>query len=162
MGNAAVIEKPAPDVAPPRKQPRLSQNALMLEGAIFQRHVAKVEPGITQDDIRHPTFFANLHKKLHRHDLITVFDNAESWRVELVVESVSPEQVVVKPLKAWSIEPLNLAVIHIDETAYCQHKGTLGFCVCLYKNDQVLIRGHGTSGAAINEYHRTRPRPVAQ
>jgi hypothetical protein len=142
-------------------RPKVSQ---LKETGFYRRHFwINAVDGVTQDDVRDPTYFHGIGPKLTRHDIITVMADDESWEMTVIIEAVNQATVDITVAKVQARKAIRQAVTTLDDTHHSEWRSGLGWCVVRRlpgKEPQVIISGHGTQTGVQQEWARSQPRPV--
>lgn len=141
---------------------RASGNSLKQEAHVRQRHWHRAAPGVTQDDIRHPDYWGRLVRQLHRHDIITVLADDETWELEIVVERVLDDGARVSVRKAYKRETVAEASMIVDANGefYAEWVPGKSWCIVRKKDGLAVVQGHSERTNAVAEWRRTQPKKV--
>ena len=150
-------------VKPLDRSLRAANNSLTLEEHKRNRHWHRAASGVTQDTIRDQSYWALLARNLHRHDIVTVLADDESWEIELTVEKVLQDAAVVSVRKVYSRTPINDAGRVVDGIGnfFSEWRPNQGWCVVRAADGVAVIKGCALEATAIAEWQRAQPRKVA-
>lgn len=161
MTDLAVAER-TDKVEPLDPRLRAAKNSLQLEGHWRNHHQHKVGPGVTQDTVRHPDYWASVATKLHRHDIIYILANDETWELEACVERVLHGGAHISIRKLYKRQGIaDGGTILGNGEFYSEWRPAGGWCVARRSDDVAVVQGFALEELAIADWQKRQPRKVA-
>ena len=162
MSTTPAKPEPADKVEPLDRKLRAPSNSLQQEGQWRVFHHHRVGPGVTQDTIRHPDYWAAVAKKLHRHDIIVILANDESWEVEACVERVLFSGAHISVRKVYKRQSMSDGgTVLGNGEFFTEWRPAGGWCVVRRSDNVPVDQGYALEELAIAAWQKRQPRKVA-